>query len=190
MPPDEALPPAGGRALGTSGSRNRSRMRRAVRFVVPCLLLVGCSRHPPELPTADRVLIEKSARRLTLLVDGEAMRSYSVALGANPKGHKQREGDERTPEGVYSIDARNPNSSFHLSLRISYPNAQDRARAAAAGEDPGGLIMIHGMRNGLGWLGGLHRLIDWTDGCIAVTNREMDEIWDAVPVGTPVDIRP
>ena len=100
------------------------------------------------------------------------------------------ENNERTPEGLYSINGRNPNSSFHRSLQISYPDAEDRARAAGAGVDPGGLIMIHGIRNGLGWVGGLHRIIDWTNGCVAVTNAEMDEIWDSVEVGTPVEIRP
>lgn len=143
-----------------------------------------------ESPEVDRVLIEKSARRLTLLESGRPVRSYRVALGGDPVGPKRREGDERTPVGLYEIDARNPNSAYHLSLRISYPNPQDRARAAAAGVDPGGMIMIHGIRNGLGWIGALHRFLDWTDGCIAVTNPEMDEIWDLVEVGTPVEIRP
>jgi len=138
----------------------------------------------------DRVLIEKSARRLVLLQRDRPIRVYTVALGGDPIGHKQREGDERTPEGLYEIDARNPDSAYHLALRISYPNAQDRARAATAGVDPGGMTMIHGIRNGLGWIGGLHRFFDWTDGCIAVTNPEMDEIWDLVQVGTPVEIRP
>ena len=152
-------------------------------------LLIACS--GGEAPgTADQVVIEKAARRLSLLADGALLRSYSVSLGAEPTGHKQQEGDERTPEGRYFIDARNPNSSYHLSLRISYPDGRDRARAAEAGVDPGGLIMIHGLPNGLGWLGPLHRLVDWTDGCVAVTSREMDEIWESVPTGTPVLIEP
>jgi murein L,D-transpeptidase YafK len=121
---------------------------------------------------------------------GTVLRSYSVSLGAVPRGHKQQEGDERTPEGLYSIDAHNPNSSFHLSLQISYPNELDRARAEEAAVDPGGLIMIHGLPNGLGWLGPLHRLFDWTDGCVAVTSAEMDEIWESVAIGTPVRIEP
>src|SRR5262245_47545056 len=136
------------------------------------------------------MLVEKAARRLTLLAGGKPIRSYRISLGGNPIGAKQQEGDERTPEGLYTINARNPNSSFHLSLQISYPNAKDRARAAAAGVNPGGLIMIHGIGNGLGWLGALHRLADWTDGCIAVTNAEIEEIWELVPVGTSVEIRP
>jgi murein L,D-transpeptidase YafK len=144
-----------------------------------------------DVPTlADRVLIEKSARQLTLLDHGKVLSTYKVALGRNPIGPKERQGDGRTPEGFYTIDARRPDSGYHLALHVSYPNAQDRARASALGADPGGDIMIHGMRNGLGWLGALHRLKDWTLGCIAVTDDEMDEIWRAVPTGTTVEIRP
>lgn len=139
---------------------------------------------------ADRILVEKAARRLTLFASGTPIRSYQVSLGGQPIGQKQQRGDGRTPEGLYSIIARNPQSTFHRALQISYPNADDRARAAAAGVEPGGLIMIHGMRNGWGWLGAMHRFVDWTDGCIAVTDAEMDEIWKLVPVGTPIEIRP
>jgi murein L,D-transpeptidase YafK len=154
------------------------------------LFASGCAASEPIDQTIDRILVEKQARRLTLLSNGKAVRSYRVSLGGNPVGHKREEGDERTPEGVYSITARNAYSSFYRSLQISYPNDQDEARAAAQGVDPGGLIMIHGIRNGLGWVGGLHRFLDWTDGCIAVTNGEMDEIWELVPIGTPIEIRP
>ena len=114
---------------------------------------------------------------------------YEVALGSSPVGHKQREGDGRTPEGRYLLDWRNPRSAFHLSLHLSYPDAVDTKAADARGEDPGGMIMIHGMRNGLGWIGAAHRLMDWTDGCIAVTNEEIREIWSLVPNGTPIEIR-
>ncbi len=138
----------------------------------------------------DRIVIEKALRKLTLLHGNQPVRSYHVALGAQPQGHKRREGDQRTPEGVYSIDARNPHSNFFLSLRISYPNEEDIARARAAGQDPGGQIMIHGLRNGLGWMGSRHQNSDWTDGCVAVTNSEMLEIWRMVDLGTPVEIRP
>jgi len=132
----------------------------------------------------------KSDRRLQLLFEGRVVRAYRIALGARPEGHKEREGDERTPEGRYTIDARNPASDFFLSLHVSYPNAEDRARARARGVSPGGDIMIHGLPNHWGWIGPLHRLFDWTDGCMAVTNGEMQEIWDSVPVGTPIEIRP
>lgn len=139
----------------------------------------------------ETVLVEKGERRLQLLgADGTVLKSYTIALGGDPLGHKQREGDGRTPEGRYTIDWRNPQSAYHLSLHISYPDQDDTRRANERGEDPGGMIMIHGMRNGLGWLGFLHQYVDWTDGCIAVTNAEMDEIWRLVPNGTPIEIRP
>ena len=145
---------------------------------------------PPNAVTTDRVVIEKSARRLTLFSHGTIIRTYGVALGRNSKGPKQKQGDGRTPEGVYTIDSRNSDSSFHRALHVSYPNSQDRARAAALGVDPGGAIMIHGIRNGLGWVGSLHRTLDWTKGCIAVTDGEIEEIWNEVPVGTVVEIKP
>jgi murein L,D-transpeptidase YafK len=147
----------------------------------------------PPLPAgavADRVVVDKGAHTLTLLRHGAALKTYRVSLGGHPAGHKREEGDERTPEGVYRIDSRNARSSAHLALHVSYPDPADAARARARGVRPGGLIMVHGILNGLGWLGRLHRLMDWTDGCVAVTNREMDEIWRAVPVGTPIEIRP
>jgi murein L,D-transpeptidase YafK len=165
-------------------------MQRSLIAGIACSLALASLTHAAEPTKADRLLIEKTARRLTLFASGAPIRSYVVSLGGNPVGPKQREGDERTPEGLYSINARNSNSSFHRSLQISYPNDQDRARAASAGVDPGGLIMIHGIRNGLGWVGRLHRFFDWTDGCIAVTDAEIDEIWRMVEIGTPVEIKP
>jgi murein L,D-transpeptidase YafK len=139
---------------------------------------------------ADRIVIDKSERVLTLMRGDQPMKRYPVALGAAPKGAKRFEGDQRTPEGVYRIDYRNASSNFHLALRISYPNEADRVRALEAGLDPGGQIMIHGLRNGQGWLGERHLGGDWTDGCIAVTNAEIEEIWSLVDLGTPVEIRP
>ncbi|MDJ0950223.1 MAG: L,D-transpeptidase family protein [Alphaproteobacteria bacterium] len=138
---------------------------------------------------ADSVVVLKGNRELILYADGKLLKTYPVSLGGVPLGHKQREGDERTPEGKYRIDWRNPNSAFHLSLHISYPNSDDKARARERGANPGGDIMIHGIRNGFGWIGRLHRWIDWTNGCISVTNEEMREIWRAVPNGTPIEIR-
>jgi murein L,D-transpeptidase YafK len=158
--------------------------------VVAILAATGCAGPKPELEAVDRVLVEKAARRLSLISNERTLRTYEIALGGNPVGHKVQEGDERTPEGTYVIDARNPDSAFHRSLRISYPNREDEARAAAAGVNPGGQIMIHGIRNGLGWIGPLHRAADWTDGCIAVTDSEMDEIWASVELGTPIEIQP
>jgi murein L,D-transpeptidase YafK len=139
---------------------------------------------------ATLIVVEKAAHRLTLLRNGDVLKSYDVALGSAPRGHKQQEGDGRTPEGPYSIDFKNARSRFHLALRISYPNAEDRASALRRGVSPGSDIMIHGLPNGLGWLAGLHLRRDWTDGCIAVTNRQVDEIWPLVDVGTKVEIRP
>lgn len=144
----------------------------------------------PENARADRVLIEKGKRRLTLLHRGSPLKMYAVALGNTPVGKKTQEGDGRTPEGVYSIDRRNRNSSYHRSLHISYPNAADTAQARARGVSPGGEIMIHGLPNGMGSIGKLHTLRDWTLGCIAVTNQDIVEIWRAVPNGTVVEIVP
>ena len=139
---------------------------------------------------ADKVLIEKKERRLTLLSKGEVIKTYKIALGGNPVGPKERQGDNKTPEGTYIIDSRNSNSDYHLALHISYPNEKDKMRAKALGVSPGGDIMIHGIKNGLAWVGTLHAGIDWTKGCIAVTDEEMEEIYKLVPNGTIVEIRP
>jgi len=139
---------------------------------------------------ADKVLIEKEERRLTLLSKGEVIKRYKIALGGNPVGPKERQGDHKTPEGTYIIDSRNRNSGYHLSLHISYPNEQDKTRAKKLGVSPGGDIMIHGIKNGLSWVGGSHADVDWTKGCIAVTDEEMEEIYQLVPTGTVVEIRP
>lgn len=179
-------------------------MRRAILGIVALVVVVllglviwdfADARKPaPDMVPPDQratsILIEKGARQLTLLKDGKPLRTYEMSLGTNPVGHKQQEGDRRTPEGVYAIDFKNRRSRFHLALRISYPNAEDRVRAQSHGVSPGSDIMIHGIRNGLGWLGNLHLSHDWTDGCVAVTNPEIQEIWAMVDVGTPVEIKP
>ncbi|MEZ4600120.1 MAG: L,D-transpeptidase family protein [Syntrophotaleaceae bacterium] len=139
---------------------------------------------------ADRILIEKKARRLMLISNGEVLKTYTIALGANPDGHKEREGDNRTPEGTYVIEARNRNSKYFRSLRISYPNELDKKRAKELGVSPGGNIMIHGLKNDFSWVGNAHAKVDWTEGCIAVTNQEMEEIDKLTPNGTIVEIRP
>ena len=150
--------------------------------------------HPPFKAAyavkADKVLIEKRTRTLALSSNGEVIKSYKVALGRNPKGAKEKEGDNKTPEGMYTIDSRNTKSSYHLALHISYPNAQDIQHAKQQGVPPGGSIMIHGIRNGFGWIGKYHRWLDWTKGCIAVTNDEIEEIGKLVANGTPVEIKP
>ncbi|HEV7319630.1 MAG TPA: L,D-transpeptidase family protein [Ensifer sp.] len=139
---------------------------------------------------ADRVVVHKERRLLQLFQGGQVIREYTVALGGNPTGHKRQEGDERTPEGLYSLDWRNPGSGYHKSIHVSYPAQADVAAAAASGIDPGGMIMIHGQPNYFGWLAFLMQRFDWTNGCIAVTNAQMDEIWTMVPNNTPIEIRP
>jgi murein L,D-transpeptidase YafK len=139
---------------------------------------------------ADRIVIEKSARTLTLMHDAKVLRNYKVGLSREPVGAKQREGDHRVPEGEYVVDSKNPHSRFHLALHISYPNAADREKARKLGVRPGGNIEIHGLDSKYSWVGRLQNQLDWTDGCIAVTNTEIDEIWQMVPIGTPVEIRP
>jgi murein L,D-transpeptidase YafK len=127
---------------------------------------------------------------MTLLRDGRILKTYKVALSREPIGPKEREGDHRVPEGLYVVDAKNPHSKFHLALHISYPNASDRDRARKLGVKPGGNIEIHGLGPNVAWVGSLHRQIDWTDGCIAVTNSEIEEIWQLVQIGTTVEILP
>jgi len=136
------------------------------------------------------VLVLKREHKMELLDGTTVVKTYSVALGRGGLAPKQRQGDHRTPEGLYTIDRRNKASRFYRALHISYPNEADRQRARELGVNPGGDIEIHGLHNGVGWLGSLHRTIDWTDGCIAVTDAEMDQIWALVSEGTPVEIRP
>ena len=143
----------------------------------------------PPIGLADSIVVEKKAHMLTLFRDGKPMRTYLVALGGNPRGDKLSAGDRRTPEGMFYIDSRQPNSKYHLALHISYPDAVHRARSLAAGVEPGGDIMIHGLPNGRRAVGAFHRTKDWTNGCIALTDEEIEEIWGAVPVGTPVEIK-
>lgn len=140
--------------------------------------------------SADRIVIEKKARRLQLLANGEVLKTYRIALGGNPIGPKEREGDKKTPEGTYIIDARNKRSRYHRSLHISYPNEKDRKKAEELGVSPGGDIMIHGIKKGFSWVGDAHTEVDWTQGCIAVTDEEIEEISRLVPNGTIVEIRP
>lgn len=143
-----------------------------------------------EAPAVSQVLVHKEERRLYLMAGEAIVRSYRISLGDNPVGHKLYEGDERTPEGEYTLDWRNENSDFHKSIHISYPNDEDRDLAQAWGLDPGGSIMIHGLPNNAGDLAFAFAGLDWTDGCIAVSNEEMDEIWQLVTDGTPIHILP
>lgn len=140
--------------------------------------------------TVDRIVVVKSTRTMTLMHHDEVLKTYRVALGTAPVGAKQERGDHKTPEGDYIINAKNAHSQFHLALRISYPNDADRKRARKLGAPTGGDIMIHGLMPQYAWLGSRHRDTDWTDGCIAVSNAEIEEIWKLVPVGTRVTIKP
>jgi len=143
-----------------------------------------------DFPLADGVLVEKGKRKLHLLKDGEPFRSFDIALGIAPEGDKQEEGDSRTPEGRYRLDLRNPNSDFFLSIRVSYPDAQDRLEARQNGVSPGGQIMIHGQPNIPSYSAAFYSSADWTDGCIAVSNSDMIDIWLMTPDNVPIEIRP
>jgi murein L,D-transpeptidase YafK len=144
---------------------------------------------PPNAKT-DLLVVNKSQRQLLAYSHGKLLRSYRVSLGREPLGTKIRQGDRKTPEGIYTIDGHNLASAFHRALHVSYPSAADIARAKAGSYDPGGEIMVHGIHNGLGWIGKAHRLVDWTTGCIAVTDAEIEELYRVVPDGTRIEIRP
>lgn len=179
-------------------------MIRSLRLLFYLLLLVGlgfiaASLYSPPAPmptpppppltgTVDRIVIEKAARRMQLIQDGKAVRTYRIALGFAPEGDKERQGDGKTPEGEFTIDRRNSESAFHLSLGLDYPRPADRARAAKGGYSPGGDIFIHGQPNALPE--GFKLRGDWTAGCVALTNTEMREVWAVTPIGTKVEIRP
>lgn len=159
--------------------------------LVGALLLLAWIMPAFGLDKADAVLVKKSEKTLYLLQQGRVLKQYRIMLGPRPKGHKLQEGDERTPEGIYTLDRKNPNSRFHKSIRLSYPNTADIARADKYNVDPGNNIMIHGMKNG--WnekTMARAEKFNWTDGCIALRNTDMDEIWEAVDVGTPIEIKP
>jgi murein L,D-transpeptidase YafK len=158
-----------------------------VAWLLYAAALAGAAEKPLH---ADRVVVLKKERTLQLLSQGKVIKSYKVALGGDAVGPKMRQGDHKTPEGVYVLDSRNAHSQFYKSIHISYPSAKERAMARQKGVSPGGDVFVHGLPNGYGWMGASHRLKDWTDGCIAVTNQEMDEIWMAVAEGTPIEIRP
>lgn len=162
----------------------------AAAFALVALCVSAWSAPKKLPPQADRIVIAKSQRTMTLLRNGAVLKTYKVALGHEPKGAKTEQGDNKTPEGLYTIDFRNPHSQFHLALHISYPNPADREQARKLGVDPGGAIMIHGLPASYAWLGPLHRKTDWTLGCVAVTNPEIEEIWAMVPLGTVVEIKP
>lgn len=144
----------------------------------------------PENTRITRLVVDKAARRMSAFSDGRLVKTYDISLGSNPVGHKQFEGDGKTPEGIYRINERNPNSRYHKNLGISYPNAADRRFAQSQGKSAGGLIKIHGLRNGMGAIGRRHLKYDWTAGCIAVTDEEIDELYRSVVHNAEIEIRP
>ena len=164
----------------------RPLLRRLGSALVAAILVLSSA--VADEPAIDRIVVEKSQRRMEPMSGGQVVHSYKIALGFAPEGDKQQQGDGRTPEGKYVIESRNEASSFHLSLKISYPGPADRAVAAARGVSPGGDIFIHGAPNW--WVPPDQPPGDWTRGCIAVTKAEIEEIWKLVPDGTPVEIRP
>lgn len=158
--------------------------------VVLALICFTSSRPLNSSVEVDRIIVEKSKRKLHLYSNNQLIKSYRISLGRNPQGDKQFEGDRKTPEGLYFINDKNPKSAYHKNLGISYPNSKDVRDAHKMGKKPGGLIKIHGLKNGRGWIGKLHLLKDWTFGCIALTNSEMDELYEVVKIDTPIEIRP
>ncbi len=165
-------------------------------FFILCLASVifaaaGCSADNNALSlNIDSIVVLKSERRMQVYNNGHLLKTYKIALGEHPVGHKQYEGDRKTPEGLYFINGKNPNSDYHKNLGISYPNAADKAFATKNGKSPGGSVKIHGLKNGKGFIGAAHRLTDWTHGCIAVTDEEVDEIYSHTPIGIPINILP
>jgi murein L,D-transpeptidase YafK len=163
-----------------------------IALIFICLLVYNFypEKRLPEYSTIDSIVVIKSKRQLLAFSSGQLLISYKVALGRNPIGDKQFEGDEKTPEGKYRIDGKNPSSRFYRNLGISYPDSIHLIQAAKMGKSPGGDVKIHGLRNGLGIIGRFHRLTDWTNGCIALTNSQMDELYDHTKVGSPIIILP
>lgn len=161
--------------------------RLLVAGLLPCVLFFSSGATArAEYPTVDLVVVIKSARMLYLYSDDALIKAYSIGLGDSPVGDKKQRGDEKTPIGAYTLDWRNPDSLYHRSIHISYPNAKDRAWARAHGVNPGGMIMIHGQPD----YAFEQRIGDWTNGCIAVSNKAMDYMWQHIPMGTPIHIFP
>jgi murein L,D-transpeptidase YafK len=163
------------------------------RRLIATLILALClsvTASAADFPLADKVLVEKGKRQLHLLKNGVPFRTFKIALGLAPEGDKEREGDQKTPEGIYLLDARNPESDYFLSIHISYPNAADRAEARKLGVNPGSAIMIHGQPNNPTFSQAFYAREDWTNGCIAVSNSDMIDIWLMTPDSVPIEIVP
>lgn len=161
-----------------------------MRRLLLVALLLGAAQAGASAVTVDAVRVVKSERRLYLLSAGAIVREFPVALGSKPLGHKQQEGDGRTPEGRYVLDYRKADSGYYRAIRISYPNPADRKRASRLGVSPGGNVMIHGQKNGYGRWSFLTQRFDWTLGCIALADADMQQVWELVAIGTPIEIRP
>ena len=162
-------------------------------LVVVLIVLVYYSFPDKKLDTStkiDKILVLKHKRLLTVYSNGVALKSYKISLGGVPVGKKEFEGDQKTPEGIYSINDKNPNSDYHLNLAVSYPNEADSLYALKFGKSAGGEIKIHGLPNGYGFVGKFQRFQDWTLGCIALTNSEIEELFYNVPMGTQIEIVP
>lgn len=184
--PNKSLQPTATPRL-SSGVAPKRMNRLAFAIAAVSLLVIGVASATQK---ADLVRVKKSDSTLRLLNKGVEFASFHVAFGANPNGHKEAEGDERTPEGRYVLDYKKDDSSFYKAIHISYPNDADRARAVQLGVKPGGAIMVHGQKNGMAWLAPLAQYFNWTNGCIALRNEEMDLVWEAVDAGTPIEIEP
>ena len=161
-----------------------------MRLILIFLFILPPLAAADHLPIADKVVVKKSLHKLYLLRNKLIIKQYDISLGGNIIGHKEKEGDQRTPEGQYILDYKKNDSAYYKALHISYPNTQDKNNAQQKGVNPGGAIMIHGQKNGYGWASFIVQLFDWTQGCIAVTNTEIDEIWHSTKVGTPIEILP
>ena len=187
-------------ASGVMGKCKKKKMKRKLLIILTLILtifIVGLiffnfSDNVPldKSISIDKILVEKSKRQLHVYSKGELIKTYKISLGREPIGKKQFEGDKKTPEGLYYINGKNSASGYYKNLGVSYPNAEDIKYAEKMKKSPGGLIKIHGLRNGLGWIGKNHLFFDWTMGCIALTNEDVEELYNCIEIGTPIEIKP
>lgn len=171
------------------------KLRTGITYLALTTVLAGICLDPAvaragDFPIAEKVVVEKAKRKLHLMRAGLAFRTFNIALGIEPVGDKEREGDQKTPEGRYSLDIRHADSDFFLAIHISYPSSKDREYARRLGYDPGGAIMIHGQPNKPTFSAAYYRTQDWTNGCIALSNSDMIDIWLMTESGTPIEILP
>jgi murein L,D-transpeptidase YafK len=171
-------------------SRRLSLMAASAILIALLVVTVESQAQTEQQIEVDRIVVMKSARTMTLETNGKPLKIFKVALGTQPIGAKQQQGDHKTPEGSYIVDSKKPQSQFYEALHLSYPNPTDKAHARKLGVSPGGDVEIHGLGKKFVWIGARHQLTDWTDGCIAVTNEEIEEIFRLVPIGTRVEIKP